>query len=53
VLPDADGSLFHQPVCATLVRESSGRPWRVASYTAENAAIPGGDPNEGDQFRAP
>jgi hypothetical protein len=54
VLPDADGSLFHQPVCATLVRESSGRPWRVASYTAENAAIPGGgDPNEGDQLRAP
>jgi hypothetical protein len=53
VIPDSDGSLFHQPVCATLVRESSGRPWRVASYTAENAAIPGGaDLNEGDPLPA-
>jgi hypothetical protein len=51
VLPDADGSLFHQPVCATLVRANSGRPWRVASYTAEDAAIPGSpDLNEGDQL---
>jgi hypothetical protein len=49
VLPDADGGVFHQPVCATLVRETSSGPWRVASYTAEDAAIPGSpDPNEGE-----
>ncbi len=41
VLPDGDGVL-RQPVVATLVRESGSRGWRVASYTAENAAIPGG-----------
>jgi hypothetical protein len=51
VLPDDGGGVFHQPVCATVVRESSGGPWRVASYTAEEAAIPGGsDLNQGDQL---
>jgi hypothetical protein len=39
VLPDR-GGVFRQPVVATLIRESS-RGWRIASYTAENAAIPG------------
>jgi hypothetical protein len=39
VLPDR-GGVFRQPVVATLIRES-GRAWRIASYTAENAAIPG------------
>lgn len=43
VLPDEGGGVFHQPVCATVVRETSSGPWRVASYTAEEAAIPGGD----------
>jgi hypothetical protein len=40
VIPDENGTV-RQPVVATLVRDSSGRGWRVASYTAENAAIPG------------
>jgi hypothetical protein len=39
VLPDR-GGVFRQPVVATLIREGS-RDWRIASYTAENAAIPG------------
>jgi len=47
VLPGSDGD-FRQPVVATLIRESSGRGWRVASYTAENAAIPGGGTVEED-----
>jgi len=41
VIPDTEGTV-RQPVVATLVRDSSSRGWRVASYTAENAAIPGG-----------
>jgi len=53
VLPNEDGGVFHQPVCATLVRANSSGPWRVASYTAEDAAIPGSpDLNEGQQFPA-
>jgi hypothetical protein len=40
VIPDREG-VVRQPVVATLVRENT-RGWRVASYTAENAAIPGG-----------
>jgi hypothetical protein len=40
VIPDGD-NVIHQPVVATLVREYSDSPWRVATYTAENAAIPG------------
>jgi hypothetical protein len=40
VIPDREGAV-RQPVVATLIRES-GSGWRVASYTAENAAIPGG-----------
>jgi hypothetical protein len=39
VLPDRDDT-FRQPVVATLIRDGS-RSWRVASYTAENAAVPG------------
>lgn len=43
----------HQPVVATLVRESESRGWRVASYTAENAAIPGAaDEDETDELPA-
>jgi len=45
VIPGADGAV-RQPVVATLVRDSSSRGWRVASYTAENAAIPGGATDE-------
>jgi hypothetical protein len=40
VIPGAE-TPFRQPVVATLVRDSSSRPWRIATYTAENAAIPG------------
>jgi hypothetical protein len=40
VIPEHN-SVFRQPVVATLVRPSSGRGWLIASYTAENAAIPG------------
>jgi hypothetical protein len=48
VFPNPDG-VFRQPVVATLVRESSTRGWRVASYTAENAAVPGGAAFEEDR----
>jgi hypothetical protein len=41
LIPDGN-SVFRQPVVATLIRETTGGSWRVASYTAENAAIPGG-----------
>lgn len=51
VQPDQDGGDFHQPVVATLVRANSSRGWRVASYTAEDAAIPGGSVDNED--RAP
>lgn len=53
VLPNEDGSVFHQPVCATVVRDPNGGPWRVASYTAEDAAIPGDEGNDGDPLPAP
>jgi hypothetical protein len=42
VQPEGDNS-FRQPVCATLVRTAASRGWRVASYTAEDAALPGTD----------
>jgi hypothetical protein len=45
VLPGADG-VIRQPVVATVVREPGRSGWRVASYTAENAAIPGVAPVE-------
>jgi len=45
VIPDTDGDI-RQPVVATLVRDSGSRGWRIASYTAENAAIPGGATDE-------
>jgi hypothetical protein len=53
VIPDGD-SVIHQPVVATVVREYSDSPWRVATYTAENAAIPGGSnpaPDDSDRLR--
>jgi hypothetical protein len=53
VLPDEGGGVFHQPVCATVVRETSSGPWRVASYTAEEAAIPGGDLDQEAPLGAP
>lgn len=53
VLPNEDGSVFHQPVCATVVRDPSGGPWRVASYTAEDAAIPGDEGNDSTPPSAP
>src|SRR5207253_7364320 len=37
VLPDTNG-VIRQPVVATMVREPGRSGWRVASYTAENAA---------------
>jgi hypothetical protein len=41
VFPSGDG-LTRQPVVATVIRETGSSRWRVATYTAENAAIPGG-----------
>jgi len=53
VIPGAEG-LVRQPVVATLVRNSSSRPWRIATYTAENAAIPGDiDRSEEEGLRSP
>jgi hypothetical protein len=51
VIPGADGNT-RQPVVATVVREPGRSGWRVASYTAENAAIPGdaGDAPNQDQL---
>ena len=43
VVPDRDGTI-RQPVVATVIREPGRSGWRVASYTAENAAIPGEAP---------
>jgi hypothetical protein len=42
VIPQRTGT-FRQPVVATLVRPASGRGWLIASYTAEEAAIPGAE----------
>jgi hypothetical protein len=53
VIPDGD-NVIHQPVVATLVHEYSDSPWRVATYTAENAAIPGSSslaPDDSDRPR--
>ncbi len=50
VQPEANGD-FRQPVCATLVRTAGSRGWHVASYTAEDAALPGS--NEDNLDREP
>jgi hypothetical protein len=53
VQPEPNGGSFRQPVCATLVRTASSRGWRVASYTAEDAAIPGSNGDDRDREPLP
>jgi len=55
VIPGNNG-VTRQPVVATLVREPGQSGWRVASYTAENAALPGeaaADDTNSDRQRTP
>jgi hypothetical protein len=55
VIPGDNGAI-RQPVVATVVREPGQSNWRIASYTADNAAIPGdaaADDTAPDRGRTP